>query len=154
MNCLKCDAELADGEDCRGRFDLCLALEYENPSAYGAVHHLTVTCYMLQHNAYSHQAWLEARTMLDWFVRQGVEPAEFRKQNRDHVDSGRRKWSITNGPRFPQFDRISWTRTIADVRLDNPDNYCADMRLWAASVLEDTEPWIPESNPGDPTVQR
>jgi hypothetical protein len=45
-----------------------MALEYENPSAYGAVHHLTVACYMLQHNAYSRDVWLEARKMLAQFI--------------------------------------------------------------------------------------
>ncbi len=49
--CPECGAELPPGERCEERFNLCLALEYENPAAYGRVHHLTVACYMLQHNA-------------------------------------------------------------------------------------------------------
>ncbi len=137
--CPKCGAEYPPDDSCQNRFNQCLALEYENPSAYGAVHHLTVTCYMLQHNLYSHKAWLDAREMLRQFVEQGVSPADMRARNRSKVDSGKRKWSITQGDKFSRFAEINWTRTIADVRLDNADNYCTDVERWAAAVLQDTE---------------
>ncbi|MCB0192999.1 MAG: hypothetical protein KDJ65_13730 [Anaerolineae bacterium] len=60
QKCLHCGANIQPNESCRDRFDLCLALEFENPIAFGAVHHLTVACYMLQHNAYARDVWLEA----------------------------------------------------------------------------------------------
>ncbi len=147
--CGKCGAEYGGEEDCRKRFELCLAKEYENPSAYGAVHHLTVICYMLQHNEYSHRAWLEAREMLRQFVRKGITPARLRRENRAKVDGGRRKWSITQGDKYARFDSIVWTRTIADVRLDDPQVYCADVRQWAESVLADTERWVEEKRVND-----
>ncbi len=140
--CPKCGAEYSAGDDCQNRFNLCLALEYENPTAYGAVHHLTVLCYMLQHNEYSHQVWLESREMLREFVEQGTSPAEMRARNRGRVDSGKRNWRITRGPKFSRFADIRWTRTIADVQLDNAEDYCADVRLWAESLLRDTQPCI------------
>ena len=143
--CPQCGAEYAGGDDCGNRFNLCLAKEYENPAAFGAVHHLTVICYMLQHNAYSHASWLGARDLLRQFMQQGVTPAQARQRNRDHLDSSQRAWSITQGARFPQFASIPWTRTVADVRLDTPETYCADVRLWAASVLADTEPFIQQT---------
>jgi hypothetical protein len=152
IKCPQCGAEYAAGGDCGSRFNLCLALEYENPSAYGAVHHLTVICYMLQHNVYSHESWLKAIEMLRGFIQQGVTPADVRKRTRGELDSGRRKWSVTKGARFPKFKDITWTRTVADVRLDSPETYCADVTLWAASILADTEPFIRESkthNPGE-----
>ncbi len=59
-----------------------MALEYENPIAWGAVHHLTVTCYMLQHNAYSGDVWLEARKMLAQFIQEGHFEAHLRRMRR------------------------------------------------------------------------
>ena len=116
-----------------------MALEYENPGAFGAVHHLTVVCYMLQHNAYSRDVWLEARNMLAQFVEEGVSPAAMRGRNRVRFDSAHRSWSITKGAKLPEFETILWSRTIAGVRLDDPETYCADVQLWATYVLKDTE---------------
>jgi len=138
QKCPQCGAEFPSGEQCRDRFDLCLAMEFENPVTFGAVHHLTVACYMLQHNAYSRDVWLEARKMLAQFVQKGVTPAAMRRQNRSRFDSGRRTWSVTKGAKLSEFDTITWSRTIADVRLDYPEVYCTDVKQWAKSILEDT----------------
>lgn len=139
QKCALCGGEFPAGEQCRDRFDLCLALEFENPVTYGAVHHLTVPCYMLQHNGYSREGWLEVRKMVAQFVEEGVTPAEIRKRNRARLDSRQREWSITKGPKLAEFDTITWSRTIADVRLDDPQTYCADVERWAESVLADAE---------------
>jgi hypothetical protein len=37
-----------------------------------------------------------------------------------------------------EFAALSWSRLIADIQLDNPDVYAADVKLWEASVLTDT----------------
>ncbi len=137
--CPQCGAELASGENCRDRFDLCLAKEFEHPTSYGSVHHLTVACYMLQHNLYSREAWLEARKMVAQFVHQGITPADVRRQNRQAFDSGHRQWSFTKGAKMAGLDGIVWSRTIADVRHDTPKVYCADVKTWATGVLSDTE---------------
>ncbi|HEX5501684.1 MAG TPA: DUF5946 family protein [Thermomicrobiales bacterium] len=134
--CPQCGAALRAGERCRERFDVAQARELEDP-AYGAVHHLSVPCYMLQHNAYSRDGWLYSRALLARFV-EGLSPDAARRQHRRDVDSGRRAWSITKGDKLAGVDGIAWTRTIADVRLDTPEHYCADVRAWAASVLADT----------------
>ena len=139
MNCPQCGAELPPGETCRDRFDLCLAKEFEHPATYGAVHYFTVVCYMLQHNAYSREAWLDTRAGLAQVLRQGLTPADLRRQNRQKLDSGRRKWKVTRGEKLAAVDSIAWTRTIADVRLDNHEVYCADVKLWASNLLADTE---------------
>lgn len=142
QKCPQCGAEFLTDEQCRDRFDRCLALEFENPTTFGAVHHLTVACYMLQHNAYSREVWLEARNMVARFIRAGVTPAEMRRRNRHRLDSGRRAWSLTQGPRLAEFDTIAWSRTIASVRPENPETYCDDVKLWATCVLADTEPLL------------
>jgi hypothetical protein len=138
-NCSKCGASFAPHEQCRDLFDLCLAKEFQDPEAFGAVHHLTVLCYMMQHNEYSSASWLGARKMLAQFIRQGVNPSTMRQQMRDQMDSGKRKQSITRGPKLVAVGSVKWTRTIANVRLDDAQTYCADVRQWAESVLQDGE---------------
>jgi hypothetical protein len=49
MICADCGAPAAEGETCRGMFDQLLAHEYALPEAFGAVHHLPVAVYSLQH---------------------------------------------------------------------------------------------------------
>lgn len=143
--CPLCGAELPAGEPCRERFDLCLAKEFENPTTYGAVHHLTVACYMLQHNAYSRRGWLGTRELLVQFIQGDKTPAQVRAQNRRQLDSQQRKWSITKGEKI-SLEGLSWSRTIADVRLDTPEIYCADVELWAKYVLADTAALIRDLN--------
>ncbi len=58
------------------------------------------------------------------------------------VDDGHRNWSITKGIKLAEFDTIVWSRTLADVRTDDPETYCSDVSLWAGSILEDTESLI------------
>lgn len=140
-HCPLCGAPSVNGTTCRERFDLALAKEIEDP-AYGAVHHLTVPAYMLQHNGYSHDGWLYSRTLLDEFLNGGLSPADARRREQSALDSGNRTWSVTRGPKFARFDQILWTRTIADVRFDGADHYCADVRAWAAAVLADSEPVV------------
>ncbi|MCL4871458.1 MAG: hypothetical protein KJ063_21060 [Anaerolineae bacterium] len=120
-----------------------MALEFENPTVFGAVHHLTVACYMLQHNGYSRDVWLEARNMVAQFVHDGVMPAEMRRRGRSRLDSGHRTWSMSKGAKLAEFAAIVWSRTIADIRLDNPEIYCHDVTQWAMSILSDTE-WLPK----------
>jgi hypothetical protein len=136
--CPQCGATLASGETCVDRFNATQIKEIENPASYYAVHHLSVPCYMLQHNAYSRGGWLAVRQLLHQFVYEGLMPAEARRQNRTTWDSGQRTWSLTKGAKLTQVDDIVWTRTIADVRIDTAEHYCADVRDWAIAVLADT----------------
>ena len=116
----------------------CLALEFENPATFGAVHHLTVSCYYLQHNLYSREGWLHSRQLLALFVEQGLPPEQVRRQQSQAFNNQNRAWSVIHGEKLSGFDRIIWTRTLADVRLDDPLQYCQDIRTWAASILEST----------------
>jgi uncharacterized protein YecE (DUF72 family) len=137
--CPQCGAQLPEGKQCRELFDQCLALEFEHPATFGKVHFLTVACYMLQHNAYSRVAWLEARRMLALYIQEGVSPTELRRRGRQSLDSGQRDWSVTKGVKLAEAEEIPWSRSIADVRLEEAEAYCADVEAWAKSVLEDTE---------------
>jgi hypothetical protein len=93
---------------------------------------------MLQHNLYSREAWLETRALVRQTIGQEYTPADIRKMNRDGLDSGVRKWSITKGAKLAEFATIRWSRTIADIRLENPEGYVSDVKQWAVDVLDDT----------------
>ena len=139
--CPLCGAIYPPGETCQARFEACLALEYENPATYGAVHLLTVACYMLQHNLYSRQGWLETRKLVAKTLHSEITPAEIRNKYQRELDSGRRTWSITKGEKLKDFAAIHWSCTIADIQLDNPEQYIASVKQWAMCVLKDTD-WI------------
>jgi hypothetical protein len=135
--CSLCGAPLSPGETCRDRFNLGQVQEMEHPASF-AVHHLSVPTYMLQHNHYSREGWLNVRELLRQFVEDGLVPDEARRRGRVQVDSGHRSWSFTRGPKLPGVELLRWTMTVAEVRLDTPEHYCADVRRWAESVLADS----------------
>lgn len=136
MSCPECGA--ADGA-CEARFNEFLVLEFTD-AGYGAVHHLTVATYMLQHSSkLTREGWLHMRGLLKEFIIENKPPAFIRKQNKDQVDSGKREFKIKskNGERV--INKSTWTKTILDVRTDNAEVYCADIAEWARSVLKDAE---------------
>lgn len=134
MICPECGAV-----NCRSRFDEFLVLEFTD-AGYGAVHHLTVTAYMLQHSSQlTREGWLHERELLREFLVDNKPPAFIRKQNRDLVDSGRRTFKIKSRDGQRSIQKSTWTKTILDVRAENAEEYCADVTHWARSVLEDAE---------------
>ena len=136
MNCPECGA---NGSLCKERFDECLALEFSN-MRYGAVHHLTVSAYMLQHSSRLTRAgWLHERKLLSEFLVENKPPSFIRKQNRDLVDSGKRTFKFKSRDGKPVIQKSSWARTILDVHMGDPETYCTDITAWARSVLEEAE---------------
>lgn len=136
--CPQCGAHYSTEESCQDRFNNLLLAELEQ-SAYFALHHLTVPCYMLQHNIYSREGWLWTRDGLDRFVYHGLTPGMARRQNRVTLDSGHRTFSVTRGPKLPGVENIRWTQTIANVRLDSAEHYETDVLAWAESILADSK---------------
>ena len=134
MNCPECGAP---DNLCQTRFDEFLALEFTDAS-YGAVHHLTVAAYMVQHSSkMTPEGWLFERNLLREFLIENKPPAYIRKQNKDVVDSGKRKFKIKSKTGVPVISKTSWKQTILDVRTDNAELYCEDINTWAKSVLEE-----------------
>jgi hypothetical protein len=124
---------------CATRFDECLVLEFTDVG-YGAVHHLTVAAYMLQHSSkLTKEGWLHMRELLREFLIEQKSPAFIRKQNKDLVDSGKRKFKIASKDGLPVINKTTWKKTILDVRADNAETYCADVTAWAKSALVDAE---------------
>jgi hypothetical protein len=136
MNCPECGAP---DNLCHSRFDEFLVLEFTDPG-YGAVHHLTVATYMLQHSSrLSKEGWLFERGLLREFLMENKPPAYIRKQNKDVVDSGKRKFKIKSKTGVPVINKTSWSKTILGVRAENAEVYCEDVTAWARSALEEVE---------------
>ncbi|MEO7838750.1 MAG: DUF5946 family protein [Anaerolineales bacterium] len=134
MNCPECGAP---EPLCKERFDEFLVLEFTD-AGHGAVHHLTVATYMLQHSSkLTREGWMYERELLNEFLVENKLPAFIRKQNKDLVDSGKRKFKIKSRDGLPVINKTTWTKTILDVRTENADVYCEDVTAWARSALED-----------------
>jgi hypothetical protein len=135
--CPQCGAIYSTDETCEDRFNASQAQEFTS-SAYFPVHHLSVPCFMLQHGRYSRDGWSRARQMLVRFLN-GLTPEVARHDSRKAVDGGNRMYSFTRGPKLVGVESITWTRTIADMRLDTAEHYCADVWAWAEQVVRDSE---------------
>ena len=131
-DCPECGAA-----DCQARFDEFLALEFSE-AGYGAVHHLTVAAYMLQHSSrLTREGWLEMRGLLREFLVENKPPSFIRRQNKDRVDSGKREFKIKSQTGERILSQSTWTKTICDVRAENAEIYCADVTEWARAALDD-----------------
>jgi hypothetical protein len=136
MDCPECGAP---DNLCQTRFDEFLVLEFTD-AGYGAVHHLTVAAYMVQHSSkMTREGWMYERDLLREFLVENKSPATIRKQIKDTVDSGKRTFKFKSKTGVPVIDKTTWTKTILDVRAENPKVYCEDITVWARSVLEDAE---------------
>ena len=136
MNCPECGAP---DSACASRFDDFLVLEFTD-AGYGAVHHLMVAAYMLQHSSkLTSEGWLHMRELLKEFLVENKPPAFVRKQNKDLVDSGKRDFKIKSKTGQRIISKSTWTKAILDVRTENAEIYCADVTEWAKSVLGDAE---------------
>jgi len=65
-------------------------LEFSNP-AYGKVHMLTVSCFMIQHQRYSDPALVWMQQTLRDVLENGVDPSDIRLQVTSDVDQGKRQ---------------------------------------------------------------
>ena len=136
MNCPECGAKDAL---CKARFDELLDLEFSD-AEYGAVHHLTVATYMLQHSSrLSREGWLHQRDLLREFVVENTPPEIILKRDRQKLDSGNRNFNFKSKDGRPVITKSSWEKTILDVRTESAKVYRVDVKAWARSVLEEAE---------------
>ena len=136
--CPECGAQQPGGHTCQDDFYQMLYWEAENP-ANGAVHHLTVLAYHLQHpSLYAPEGLQEAQHLLTEFVERGTTPEQIRQQNHERVDSGKRDWPIKARPgaQGTYTSPVTWTKTAADVVARGEPNYCDSVRAWAQSIHE------------------
>jgi hypothetical protein len=134
-----CEECGAPDNACETRFHECLAKEFENPT-FGRVHNLTVSTYMLQHSSnLTREGWLYERDLLREFLVGNKPPEQIRKERQDEVDDGKRTFKIKSTTGWPVIPRTDWAKTILDVRLDTPEEYCEDVIAWASATLTDAE---------------
>ena len=139
--CTECGAVRSDESTCQDDFYQMLYWENETPG-HGAVHHLMVLCYHLQHpSLYSQDGLAAARRLLVDFVVKGLEPEQVRKQNRDKVDSGKRAWKIkANAGSAGSYPHpVAWRITAADVVGRGANHYLDSVREWAQSIYDELE---------------
>lgn len=79
------------------------------------------------------------RELLREFLVENKPPAFIRKQNKDLVDSGKRKFKFASKDGLPVINKTTWTKTILGVRTENAEIYCKDVTAWARSALEDAQ---------------
>jgi hypothetical protein len=138
--CPECGAVWGGGKTCRDDFDQMLAWEYEDLARFGAVHHLMVLCYHLQHpSLYSPEGLSYGRQLLVDFIERGVTPSEVHQRNRERVDSSSRAWKIRGTPAsHGDYEHpVAWRMTAADVIAGGTEHYCDNVRAWARAVLDD-----------------
>ena len=133
-NCPECGAP---DNLCQARFDEFLVLEFTD-AGYGAVHHLTVATFMVQHSSrMTREGWVYERELLKEFLIENKRPSLVRKQIKDKVDSGKRTFKFKSKTGVPVIDKNTWTKTILDVHTENAEVYCEGITSWARSVLEE-----------------
>ncbi|MEX2446850.1 MAG: DUF5946 family protein [Dehalococcoidia bacterium] len=126
-----------DRAACAAAWDASLALEFRDPE-YGAVHHLTVAAFMLQHGSrLSAEGWVAMRDRLRRFIVEGETPERARREAVRHPrapESGSLTRARERGP-----SGLQWSHAIAGVRRDDGATYRADVASWAASTLAEAE---------------
>lgn len=136
--CPDCGAPVAEGGSCRELFDQLLAYEYESPQSFGAVHHLTVAAYFLQHpRGYSRGAIDMWRIIVDESLDGVSTPADFLRRARGQYAGAVRVREPGAEP--PPGWPTSWPMTVADVvardgKMVDSERYTQRVRQWAASI--------------------
>lgn len=135
--CAECGAPWTAEDNCEEQFHRFLVLEFTDPD-YGAVHHLTVAAYMLQHpSRLSLKGWQAIRELLGQFVEDGVSPAEVRTRRQKSVDNRHRLWSFKKGPRLQLPSAFAWTQTILSIDDATAAQYRENIEQWARQTLAD-----------------
>lgn len=136
-HCPACGAPQQAEATCQDHFYQMLFWEAEVP-ARGAVHHLAVLCYHLQHpSLYSPEGLQAALRLLVMFVEQGVPPHTARQQMAADLQNHTIKIGGT-ADSFGQYAQpINWTFRAADVINNGADRYCESVRGWATAMLHD-----------------
>lgn len=140
--CPQCGAAWDSGLTCQDIFDDFLVHDYTDPG-YGAVHALTVACYMVQHGQYSDEGLRWIARQLRAILEEGMSADELREVATHDVQPGR-TWKVNRGPDDPGLPPIRWSMTIVDVfaRVRDADSYRAAIRAWARVTLDEMQPLV------------
>ena len=138
--CSECGALFDDPQGCWQAFGALLEREFVD-AAYGRVHHLTVTTYMLQHpTRLSRRGWLEMRELLRLHLRDGISVAGWRSRVRSGGVNSAKGWKIKpDGTCLNAAVGWPWPITVASIALEDPEVYGEQIQAWAASTLHEAE---------------
>lgn len=113
--------------DCEALFHACLVADYSDP-AFGAVHHLVVPTYGLQHGWYR----TETQPAVAEFILGHLDRAPNEHDLR--LIRAATDGSTQVRARQPSTQNADWDHHIGNVDLHRPDTYTATVRRWAESV--------------------
>jgi hypothetical protein len=141
--CPDCGALHTNDTTCQSIFDEFLVLEFTDPG-YGAVHFLTVSCFMIQHRRYSDPGLVWIADKLRLFLEEGVATADIRQMASKEAGNETRTWKVTRRPDEPPLPPIAWSMTIADVanRYTDAASYREQITAWAQVTLREMQPWL------------
>jgi hypothetical protein len=141
--CPECGAVFNEDGNCQAIFDSMLVLEFSDPG-YGAVHFLTVACFMIQHGRYSDEGftWIEQKLRAN--LEEGITADEIRRQAGKDADQSKRNWKVTRQPGARPLPKIAWSITIADAVAHKQDSqiYCEWVKKWAGATLLEMRPLL------------
>jgi hypothetical protein len=131
------------GETCRTLFERLLAHEYTFPAAFGAVHHITVAAYSLQHpHNYSRDAIRMWRVIIAESLDGLSTPANFLQRARAQFSGGVRVREPGAVP--PDGWPHLWPATAADVvGSTDADDHIERVRQWAESIRSTLDGAVP-----------
>lgn len=134
--CPECGAAAADNKNCQSIFDTFLALEFSDPE-YGAVHFLTVSCFMIQHGRYSDEGLAWIKEQLRGYFQAGTTPAVIIQTQKKIVSNASRKWKIMRQAGSTPPPRVAWSMTIADVAstYNGSESYRNLIHKWGETTL-------------------
>lgn len=138
QSCRQCGAVYDDGADCESSFHALLAYENERPAAFGAVHHLTVATYYLQHPAgYTHEALAHWREIVSLALDGRASIRELRELSGRRFEGSKRVREA--GASAPGWWPAKWPLAIQSVftpGIDvDVDSYVDRAREWAQATL-------------------
>ena len=140
VRCPDCGAPIGDKSSCRSLFDELLAHEYLFPTAFGAVHHLTVAAYYLQHpRGFSLAAMRGWHTIITESLDRAATPAEFLRRARTRSDARVKIRERDAEP--PDGWPRTWPMTVADVvvpsgDVPNAEGHIHRVTQWAQAIRE------------------
>jgi hypothetical protein len=139
-DCAECGSVEEPGAGCKECFEGLLAYEFERPVAFGAVHHLTVASYYLQHpRGYSLDALAAWRQVLDDALVAKRPPSEIMKAMSARFEGATRVRD--RDAARPAWWPEAWPVTIRDVFNPNGEPptveaYVERARAWATSISQ------------------
>ena len=140
QSCNQCGAVYDDGTDCESCFHALLAYENERPAAFGAVHHLTVATYYLQHPAgYTREALAHWREIVGKALAGGDSASirDLRQLSSKRFEGSKRVREPGASP--PAWWPAAWPLTIQSVftpGIDiDVDSYVHRAREWGRATI-------------------